>query len=290
MYPPNTIMKTATRTLRIGHQVYDLGVQPLIMGILNLTPDSFYEGSRLGLGQMLDIAAQMLADGATILDLGGYSTRPGAADVSEQAELDRVLPAIEAINQHLPNAVISIDTFRASVAKVAVRAGAMMVNDVSGGQADPDMLGYVAAAKVPYVLMHSRGTPATMQSLAQYQDLTYEVVQELRGQLAQLHALGHYEVLIDPGFGFAKTIDQNYQLLAQLRDLELLGCPILVGLSRKSMAYRPLGITAPEALNATTVLHTLALQNGAGMLRVHDVKPAAEAIRIWQLYQPYHRG
>jgi dihydropteroate synthase len=283
-------MKTATRTLRIGHQVYDLGVQPLIMGILNLTPDSFYEGSRLGLGQVLDIAAQMLADGATILDLGGYSTRPNAADISEQEELDRVLPAIEAINQHLPNAIISIDTFRTSVAKAAVSAGAMMVNDVSGGHADPDMLSYVAAAKVIYVLMHSRGTPATMQSLAQYQDLTNEVVQELRGQLAQLHTLGHYEVLIDPGFGFAKTIDQNYQLLAQLRDLELLGCPILVGLSRKSMAYRPLGITATEALNATTVLHTLALQNGAGMLRVHDVGPAAEAIRIWQLYQRYQRG
>jgi dihydropteroate synthase len=271
-------------TLRIGTRVFDLSKQPLVMGILNVTPDSFYKGSRINADHVADIASTMVADGATILDVGGYSTRPGAIEVSLQEELDRVLPSIAAIRSRLPSVLISIDTFRKAVASAAIEVGANLINDVSGGHADDQMIPFVGQTKTPYILMHSRGTPVTMQSLAKYDNVTYEVMQELRTTLAQLHALGHYEIIIDPGFGFAKTVGQNYELLRHLLDLQLLGCPILAGLSRKSMAWRPLGITADEALNSTTALNMLALQNGAHLLRVHDVRPAAEAIKVWQLY------
>jgi dihydropteroate synthase len=273
-----------SHTLKLGDRLFDLTEEPLVMGILNLTPDSFYSNSRLDLGSVVYRANAMIAAGASILDIGGYSTRPGAAEVSLDAELERVLPAIAAIKAALPTAIVSIDTFRMQVASEAIKAGATLVNDVSGGKADADMLPFIAKHQVPYVLMHSRGTPATMQSLTQYDDITFDIIQEIKTSLAYLHQHGHYEILIDPGFGFAKTVGQNYTLLKQLKSLEMLGHPLLVGLSRKSMAYKPLGLTAETALNATTALHTLALTQGAKVLRVHDVAEAYQAIQVWKLF------
>lgn len=257
--------------------------RPAVMGILNLTPDSFFGGSRVGPenGQELtDRAGQMLTDGATFLDLGGYSTRPGAAPVPATEEADRVLPAIEQILRAFPDALLSVDTFRASVARQAVAAGAVLVNDVSGGLLDPDMFTTVAGLGVPYVLMHLRGDPQTMQSRAQYTNLTTEVIDELGVQLARLRALGQVDVILDPGFGFAKTPVHNFQLLNELAAFRVFDEPLLVGLSRKSTIWRTLNTTPDEALNGTTVLNTAALLQGASILRVHDVREAVEAITL----------
>lgn len=259
--------------------------RPAVMGILNLTPDSFYAGSRL-LGDnqptdsLLERAGQMLAEGATFLDIGGYSTRPGAPDVSPTEEADRVLPAIERILNQFPDALLSVDTFRASVARQAVAAGACLVNDVAGGTLDADMFATVAKLGVPYVLMHLRGTPQTMQSLAHYTNVVTEVIDEMQAQLAQLRALGQVDVLLDPGFGFAKTPAQNFNLLNQLEAFSLFEEPLLVGLSRKSTIWRTLNKSADEALNGTTVLNTVALLKGAAILRVHDVREAVEAVTL----------
>lgn len=259
--------------------------RPAVMGILNLTPDSFYAGSRVpdGAGSeaaLVDRAGQMLADGATFLDLGGYSTRPGAADISPAEEADRVLPAIELIRRTFPNALLSVDTFRASVARQAVAAGACLVNDVSGGTLDAEMFATVAGLGVPYVLMHLRGNPQTMQSLAHYDNVVTEVVDEMQTQLARLRELGQVDVLLDPGFGFAKTPAHNFTLLNQLEAFSLFDEPLLVGLSRKSTIWRTLNSTADEALNGTTVLNTVALLKGASILRVHDVREAVEAVTL----------
>ncbi len=255
------------------------------MGILNVTPDSFFAGSRVNndrgtTNEVVDRAGQMLRDGATFLDIGGYSTRPGAPDISPGEESDRVLPAIEAIFCTWPDALISVDTFRADVARQAVEAGACMVNDVAGGTLDHAMFQTVAELGVPYVLMHLRGTPQTMQSLAKYDNLVTEVIDELGNQLAKLRALGHKDVILDPGFGFAKTPAHNFALLNQLESFRLFSEPLLVGISRKSTIWRTLGITADEALNGTTVLNTVALLKGASILRVHDVREAVEAVTL----------
>lgn len=260
---------------------------PVVMGILNVTPDSFYAGSRVmepgrTVDAVLERAGQMLADGATFLDLGGYSTRPGAADISPDEETDRLLPAIEALRRHHPDALLSVDTFRASVARQTVEAGAHLINDVGGGTLDPAMFATVAALRVPYVLMHLRGTPQTMQSRATYADVTTEVIDELAVRLAELRRLGVADVLLDPGFGFAKTPAHNFDLLSNLDAFRLFDEPVLVGLSRKTTIWKTLGITADEALNGTTVLNTIALQKGAAILRVHDVREAAEAIQLTQ--------
>ncbi|QJD80592.1 dihydropteroate synthase [Spirosoma rhododendri] len=260
---------------------------PVVMGILNVTPDSFYAGSRVmdpahTTDLVLERAGQMLAEGATFLDLGGYSTRPGAADISPAEEADRLLPAIEAIRQHYPDALLSIDTFRASVARQAIAAGAHLINDVSGGTLDPTMFDTVAALRVPYVLMHMRGTPQTMQSRATYTNVATEVIDELATQLVRLRTLGVADILLDPGFGFAKTPAHNFELLNNLDAFRLFDEPLLVGLSRKTTIWKTLGITAEEALNGTTVLNTVALQKGASILRVHDVREAAEAIKLTQ--------
>lgn len=293
--------------------------QPKVMGILNITPDSFYAGSRLDVGREVAVAAQMLDEGATFLDVGGYSTRPGAADVSPAEEADRVLPVIEGILDSFPDALISVDTFRADVARQAVEQGAVLINDVAGGTLDPTMFALVAQLRVPYILMHLRGTPQTMQSLATYQNVTLEVIDELAGQLALLRRTQAesgastpgastpgastaaadrpgastpavprpgtlpVDVILDPGFGFAKTAGHNFQLLHELASFtQVFSEPLLVGISRKATIWKTLNVTASEALNGTTVLNTVALLNGASILRVHDVREAVEAVALTQ--------
>ncbi|TPE45355.1 dihydropteroate synthase [Pontibacter mangrovi] len=252
---------------------------PQVMGILNLTPDSFYPGSRLSsTEEAVRKAAQMLTDGADILDIGGYSTRPGAAEVSAQEEQDRILPAIEAIAAHFPEAILSVDTFRASVAEASIAAGAHMINDVGGGLLDEAMFETVARLQVPYILMHMRGTPQTMASLTKYDNLVVDVLDELQGQLARLQQLGVKDVILDPGFGFAKTVEQNFELLRHLEDFRILGLPLLAGMSRKSMVYKLLGIHQADALTGTIAVNTVALMKGASILRVHDVKEAKQTV------------
>jgi dihydropteroate synthase len=255
--------------------------KPAVMGILNITPDSFFGDSRVqSLQQVVDRAGLMLQQGALILDLGGQSTRPGAEEVGPAAETDRVVPAIEAVHSAFPEALISIDTFHASVADAALAAGAHLVNDVSGGLLDDAMLPTVARWHVPYVCMHMRGRPATMQGLAQYTDVVVDLIDYFAERLAACRQAGITDVIIDPGFGFAKTTDQNFELLRRLRALQVLNCPLLAGLSRKRTIYQTLGTTAEHALNGTTVLNTVALLQGASILRVHDVQEAVEAITL----------
>ncbi len=277
--------KGTKKTLNCRGRLVDL-TQPAVMGILNTTPDSFFANSRLTTNNAtsvaVDMAGQMLADGAMFLDIGGYSTRPGAAEVSSTEEADRVLPVIEAIMAHFPDALISIDTFRASVAQQAVRSGASLINDISGGTLDPIMFATVAQLGVPYILMHLRGTPQTMQSLATYQNLVTDVIDELGVRLAKLRALGVKDIILDPGFGFAKTPAQNFLLLGQLDALCLFDEPLLVGLSRKTTIWKTLNTSADKALNGTTVLNTIALQKGASILRVHDVREAVEVVKLTQ--------
>lgn len=251
------------------------------MGILNATPDSFYAGSRkTNIGDILQQAEQMLAEGADIIDIGGYSSRPGAEHITEAEERARVVEAIAEIHNAFPKAIISIDTFRASVAGAAVAAGAAMVNDISGGSLDPDLHAEVAQLGVPYVLMHMRGTPKNMGQLTDYDDVLIDVVKYFSHKIEHLRSIGVTDIVVDPGFGFAKTPSQGFELLRNLKHFELLECPIMVGVSRKSMISKTLGITPEEALNGTTVLHTLALMNGAHLLRVHDVKEAVQAVAL----------
>ncbi len=256
---------------------------PKVMGILNLTPDSFYAGSRLySTAEAVEKAGAMLADGADILDTGGYSSRPGAADITVQEELDRVVPAVEAIINAFPEAILSVDTFRAEVAEAAVAAGAAIINDISGGRLDEAMFETAARLQVPYILMHMRGTPQTMASLAQYDDVVLEVLDELQAAVANLQQKGVKDIVLDPGFGFAKTIHHNFELLNRLSELRLLGLPVLAGLSRKSMAYKFLGIDQADALPGTIALNTMALMKGADILRVHDVKETKQTIELYK--------
>ncbi|MES2731416.1 MAG: dihydropteroate synthase [Bacteroidota bacterium] len=256
--------------------------RPLVMGILNVTPDSFYDGGQYNsVDQLVQRAGQMLSDGATFIDVGGYSTRPRASDISEEEELARVIPAMQSLSHAFPDAYLSIDTFRSNVAKQAVAAGACLVNDISGGSLDPHMFETVSQLNVPYVLMHMRGTPQTMTKLTSYQNVVLEVLDDLQKKVFHLRQLGQKDILLDVGFGFAKTREQNYEMLENLNYFEILNLPLLVGVSRKSMVYKTLGITAAEALNGTTVLHTLALTKGASVLRVHDVKEAVEAVTLY---------
>lgn len=269
-------------TIRLNDALLDLS-RPIVMGILNITPDSFFAGSRVfSPQQVVDRAAEMLQQGATILDMGAMSTRPGADAISLAEETDRLIPAIEAVHKAFPNAFLSADTYRASLAKAAVQAGASIINDVSGGSLDEHMFSTVASLNVPYILMHMRGKPANMQQNTQYDNLVANLMQELLNKANTLHRMGVSDIILDPGFGFAKTIEQNFTLLHQLHDLATLGYPVLAGLSRKSMIYKSLNCTADDALNGTTVLNTIALSRGARILRVHDVKPAVEAIQLWE--------
>lgn len=255
--------------------------QPIVMGIINTTPDSFYSGSRTtGMDAILLRAEGMLKDGAVILDIGGQSTRPGSEQVGENEELKRVIPAIEAVIARFPQAFISIDTFYAKVARAAIEAGAVIVNDVSGGSIDDELLPTVAELKVPYVLMHMKGHPQTMQLNPVYENVVTEVFDALNFKMAELVKAGINDIIIDPGFGFGKTIQHNFQLLKGLSFFQQLQKPLMVGMSRKATVYKTLQITPEEALNGTTVMHTIALLNGAHIIRVHDVKEAVQAVKL----------
>ncbi|MCC5944539.1 MAG: dihydropteroate synthase [Bernardetiaceae bacterium] len=256
------------------------------MGILNATPDSFYEGSRVvAVSEAFKRAQQMLAEGADILDIGGYSSRPGAGHISEKEELERVLPLVLELRKHFPEAVISIDTFRAKVAYEAIKAGADIINDITAGAGDSQMWNRVADVSVPYIAMHMRGTPQTMQSLTDYRDLSAELFAYFARLKHQLFGLGISDLIIDPGFGFAKERLDNFHLLSELEGFHLLDLPLLVGVSRKSMIYKTLGISPAEALNGTVALQTVAWAKGAHILRVHDVRPAVEALHLLSLLE-----
>jgi dihydropteroate synthase len=280
-----------THSLKSPHgRLLDLR-QPQLLGILNLTPDSFYPGSRLGArpdAALLHRAEAMLAAGAAALDVGGYSSRPGADDIAPAEELRRLLPAIEALRREFPAAFLSVDTFRAAVAMEAVAAGADMVNDIGGGTLDADMLATVARLRVPYCLMHLRGTPQTMRSLTHYdEDLVLTILRFFRDQLERLRLANgghpHPDVLLDPGFGFAKNAPQNFELLRRLPELAPLGHGLLVGLSRKAMVHKFLDLSPDTALNGTTALHAWALRGGARLLRVHDVPEARQVVRLHEM-------
>jgi len=279
MRDKNTVFQQK-KTLNAGGKLLDLST-PKVMGILNITPDSFYAGSRLETADDIIAQAQKhLSEGADILDIGAYSSRPGATDISVQEEIDRLLPAVEALKHRFPEAILSVDTFRAMVAKTAIEAGAHIINDISAGELDETMFSTVAKLRVPYILMHMKGTPQTMKGLNSYENLLEEVLCYFIEKLQQLKLLGLTDVVIDPGFGFAKDLHQNYKLMSQLDQFKVLGFPLLAGVSRKTMVYQAIGGTAKDALNGTTVLNTIALMKGARILRVHDVKEAVEAVKI----------
>jgi dihydropteroate synthase len=259
---------------------------PVVMGILNLTPDSFFDGGRwLDDSNYLKQVEKMLKEGTSIIDIGGMSSRPGAETIAELVELNRVVPVIEQIAVRFPEAILSIDTWRAKVAKEAVGAGAHIVNDISGGDFDAQLWATVAALKVPYILMHIQGTPEDMQREPMYEDVLTEMTDYFIHKIATLKEEGVRDIILDPGFGFGKTLTHNYRILANLKAFELLGLPILAGISRKSMICKALAINPTAALNGTTAANMLALQQGARILRVHDVREATESIKIWKLYQ-----
>lgn len=265
-------------SVKAGNHLIDLS-SPKIMGILNLTSDSFFDGGRFNaLDKALKQAEKLLNDGADIIDLGAYSTRPGAEEVSAKEEISRLVPVIEALRKAFSQVVISVDTFRADVAQATIDSGAHIINDVSGGTLDSSMFETVARLDVPYILMHMRGTPKTMQQQTSYEDINQDINLFLGERIAQLRQLGVKDIILDPGFGFAKTLEQNYQLLDRLEELHIFGLPILGALSRKSMIYKKLGITPADALNGTTVLNTIMLMKGVQLLRVHDVAAAREAV------------
>jgi dihydropteroate synthase len=255
---------------------------PLVMGILNVTPDSFYADSRKqGEEEIEKRVVQIVGEGASIIDIGAYSSRPNADDVPVKEEMERLRKGLEIINRVAPNVAVSVDTFRADVASMCVEEyGVAMINDISGGELDKDMFRRVAKLHVPYILMHMKGTPQTMQQEPHYEDLMREILFYFSVRTQQLKELGVKDIIIDPGFGFAKTLDHNYELMGHLEDFKVFEMPILVGISRKSMIYRLLGSTPDDALNGTTVLNTIALMKGADILRVHDVRQAVEAIKI----------
>lgn len=269
-------------TIQCRGQLIDLAT-PKIMGIVNLTPDSFYDGGRLqNQSEVLEQVAKMLHEGATFIDVGGYSSRPNATPVSEAEECHRVVPVVELLVKNFPEILISVDTFRSAVAEAAVQAGACMINDISAGRLDDQMMPTVARLQVPYIMMHMRGTPQTMTQLTDYQDIVKEMQFYFSERIAAARALGINDVIIDPGFGFAKTVDQNYEVLQKLELFSFQKVPLLVGVSRKSMIYKVLDSSHQEALNGTTVLHTIAVQKGAKILRVHDVKAAHECVQLLQ--------
>jgi dihydropteroate synthase len=270
-------------TLQIKGQLFLID-KPLIMGILNLTPDSFFSGSRNQTSKEMLIlkASQMIQEGADILDLGGYSTRPGASEVTEEEEIKRVIPAVGWIVEAFPSVLISVDTFRANVARAAVLAGAHLVNDISAGNLDSKMVETVGQLDVPYIAMHMRGNPQTMLEKTNYSDILVEIMNYFSEKIAHCKANGIKDIIVDPGFGFAKTVEQNYEILRNLEYFLALSLPILVGVSRKSMIYKTLGISPEEALNGSTALHMYALSKGANILRVHDIREAKETLNLYK--------
>ena len=271
------------QTLNIKGELISLE-EPLVMGILNVTPDSFYEGSRKQTEtDIRNRIEEILQEGGAIIDLGGYSSRPDAQDVSPEEEMERLCLALRILRDEYPKAMVSVDTFRADIARRCVEEyGAAIINDISGGELDAAMFPTIADLHIPYIIMHMRGTPKTMQQHCDYQNLTADILLYFSKKIEQLHLMGVNDVIIDPGFGFSKTLEQNYELMRHLADFSLFEKPLLVGISRKSMIYKLLGGTPTESLNGTTVLNTYALLNGANILRVHDVKAAVEAVRIFK--------
>ena len=275
--------------LKVEGTIHTLST-PWVMGILNITPDSFYKESRITKPlEAVERAEQMLSQGAKIIDIGGYSSRPGASPVSQEEEWNRlqnVIPAVRALTDKIPGTFISVDTFRASVAEKAIDAGAHMVNDISGGNLDNKMHKVVAKLKCPYILMHMQGDPNTMQDNPSYRHITQDIVKFFSERLPKLHDMGIHDTIVDVGFGFGKTLEHNYQLLRELHAFQLLGRPILTGISRKSMVYKALNNTAEESLNGSTALHMAALLQGSNILRVHDVKEAHETITLFTQLMP----
>lgn len=274
------LQTTSTQTINAGGCLITFE-KPLIMGILNVTPDSFYDGGKHNsTEQALVQAEQLIMEGADIIDIGAYSSRPGASPVSPKEEINRAIPVIRELVRRHPDLILSIDTFRADVAVACVEAGVHIVNDISGGTLDKNMFDTVARLQVPYILMHMRGTPETMQTLTVYDDVVIDVATALGEKISVLRALGVKDIIIDPGFGFAKTVEQNHELLHRVDELHYFGLPILGGVSRKSMVYKKLGVTAEEALTGTIALNTLLLSKGVQLLRVHDVKEAKQLVEL----------
>jgi dihydropteroate synthase len=267
-------------TINCRGKLIDL-TSPKVMGILNITPDSFYDGgTHKNEDEVLKHVEQMLNEGATFIDIGAYSSRPNADHVSETDELKRIIPIVNLITKEFPEVLLSIDTFRSEVAKQCIEAGACMINDISAGKLDENMLHSIANLQVPYIMMHMRGNPKTMQNLTDYDDVVKDILYYFSERIAATNALGIKDVIIDLGFGFAKTIEQNFELLKKLELFKMIEKPLLVGVSRKSMIYKTLETSAKDALNGTSVLNTIALQKGASILRVHDVKEALECIKL----------
>ena len=274
-------MQETNYYMNVNGRLLDLST-PQVMGILNVTPDSFYAGSRMQTEtQIATRVEQMLEEGADMIDIGAYSSRPGAADISVQEEMDRLRAGLRIVRRMHPDAIVSVDTFRAAVACMCVEEyGVAIVNDISGGEMDKDMFPTVARLGVPYVLMHMQGTPQNMQQQPHYDSLLGDIFRYFARKVQQLRDLGAKDIVLDPGFGFGKTLEHNYELLAHLEDFRVFGLPLLVGVSRKSMVYNLLGTTPGEALNGTTAVNTVCLMKGAGILRVHDVRQAVEAVKI----------
>jgi dihydropteroate synthase len=274
-------MAVKPRYINVRGTLIDLSVSK-VMGIINVTPDSFYRGSRLtGEEEIIRAASQMIDDGADILDVGGYSSRPGAVNITIEEERTRVINAIKLINRELPEAIISVDTFRSEIVLEAVlECGAGIINDISGGEADKKMFQVVDKLRVPYIMMHMQGVPGTMQKNPVYDDVVADILRWFGERIFRLQSMGVSDIIIDPGFGFGKTTAQNFEILRHLGDFSIAGLPVLVGISRKSMIWKTLEITPEEALNGTSVLNTIALLNGADILRVHDVKEAVQAVKL----------
>jgi dihydropteroate synthase len=269
-------------TINCKGQLIDLS-QPKVMGILNITPNSFFDGGRYSSEEEILVKVEkMLAEGATFIDIGAYSSKPSAEFVSEEEELNRIVPVVQLLVKHFPKILISIDTFRSKVASACIENGAAIINDISAGNLDDKMLEVIAHYQVPYIMMHMRGTPQTMQSMTTYEDIVKEMLFYFSEKIAQARSLGINDLIVDPGFGFAKTIEQNYEVMQKLSLFHNFALPVLVGISRKSMIHKTLAIGADEALNGTTFLNTIALTKGAQILRVHDVKEAVECVKLFE--------
>ena len=270
--------------INVAGKLLDLSI-PKVMGVINITPDSFYEGSRANEEkEILKAAAGIIEGGADIIDIGGYSSRPGAAEVPPEEEKKRVLTAICLINKEFPEIIISVDTFRSEIAREAVsECGAHMINDISGGEADSNMFGVIQQLNVPYIMMHMQGMPENMQDNPVYADVVADILVWFCSKIARLQSAGVKDIIIDPGFGFGKTVSHNFEILHRLADFSISGLPLLVGMSRKSMIWKTLGVSPEEALNGTTVLNTIALMKGADILRVHDVKEAVQVVRLMEM-------
>ncbi len=269
-------------TINCKGQLIDLS-QPKVMGILNITPNSFFDGGRYSSeGEIIARVEKMLAEGATFIDLGAYSSKPSAEFVSEEEELNRIVPVVQLLVKHFPDILLSIDTFRSKVASACIENGAAIINDIAAGNLDEKMMEVIAQYQVPYIMMHMRGTPQTMQSLTEYDDMVKEMMFYFSEKIAQARSLRINDLIVDPGFGFAKTMEQNFEVMQKLELFHNLELPLLVGISRKSMIHKSLGISADEALNGTTFLNTVALTKGAQILRVHDVKEAVECVKLFE--------